>query len=235
MSHCTLLQRFKKQVEKQGDKPAVIEPEGRKISYSELDRYAGRIAEKMRLCDVRQNDTVALVLPAGIDAVAAMLASLKLGAAFAVVNGRYPKERLEYIYKDCSAALVVTPEFFADAGSCQVVEKEAVVSDEDTAALVYTSGSTGNPKGVLIDQRFPAAFTRSSQKRMFLAWEPRFSLSQAVKACSADLQPAAQTSSSRRRSCAIPSSLRNTWQSIRSPPPLSVRRSCVILNPLAIR
>ena len=150
MSNHTLLQQFKKQVERQGEKPAVIEP-GRKISYSELDMYAGRIAEKMRLSGVRQNDTVALVLPAGIDAVAAMLASLKLGAAFAALNGRYPKERLEYIYKDCSAALVVTPDFFADAGSFEPIEEEAVVSDEDAAVLVYTSGSTGNPKGVIID------------------------------------------------------------------------------------
>ena len=151
MSNHTLLQQFKKQVERQGEKPAVIEP-GRKISYSELDMYAGRIAEKMRLSGVKQNDTVALVLPAGIDAVAAMLASLKLGAAFAALNGRYPKERLEYIYKDCSAALVVTPDFFADAESFEPIEEEAVVSDEDAAVLVYTSGSTGNPKGVIIDQ-----------------------------------------------------------------------------------
>ena len=139
MSNHTLLQRFKKQVEKLGEKTALIEPEGRKISYSELNEYAGRIAEKMRLSDVKQNDTVAIVLPNGIDVVAAMLASLKLGAAFAALNGRYPEDRLQYIYKDCSAALVVTPDFFADAGSYKPMEEEAVVSDEDTAMLVYTS------------------------------------------------------------------------------------------------
>lgn len=65
MSNNTLLQLVKKQVEKQGEKPALIEAEGRKISYRGLDDYAGRIAEKMRQSNVRKNDTVALVLPSG--------------------------------------------------------------------------------------------------------------------------------------------------------------------------
>lgn len=161
MSNNTLLQLVKKQVEKQGEKPALIEAEGRRISYRGLDDYAGRIAEKMRQSNVRKNDTVALVLPNGIDVVAAMLASLKLGAAFAVLNVRYPKERLEYIFKDSSATLVVTPDFFADVDSYKPIEEEAVVSDEDTAMLVYTSGSTGNPKGVVIDQLALASSIRS--------------------------------------------------------------------------
>ena len=176
MSNHTLLQRFKKQVEKLGEKTALIEPEGRKISYSELNEYAGRIAEKMRLSDVKQNDTVAIVLPNGIDVVAAMLASLKLGAAFAALNGRYPEDRLQYIYKDCSAALVVTPDFFADAGSYKPMEEEAVVSDEDTAMLVYTSGSTGNPKGVVIDQLAISSSIRSivSEEDVFGLGAPFF-------------------------------------------------------------
>ncbi len=153
MSEHTLLDQFKLQVQKQGEKTALIEPDKGQLSYIELDEYAGQIAEKMRLLGVRKKDTVALVLPNGNDAVAAMLAAMKLGVAFTFLNGKYPKERLEFIYKDCSSSLAITPEFFADVKSYAPFREEVEVSGDDRAMLIYTSGSTGNPKGVVISHK----------------------------------------------------------------------------------
>ena len=81
-----------------------------------------------------------------------MLAAMKLRAGFAPLNGLYPKDRLAYICKDCSAKLAVTPDFFKDIEKTEPLTETETPDPEDIAVLIYTSGSTGNPKGVMIDQ-----------------------------------------------------------------------------------
>ena len=176
MTNVTFLELFKKQVSDQKDKIAIIDSERGQLSYAELDEYAGKIAEKMQISGVAKNDTVALVMPNSIDLVAAILGAMKLGAAFTVINPKYPKERLDYIYHDCSAKLVVTPDFFEDAKAYETIAEEASVSDDDTAMLVYTSGSTGNPKGVIIDHLalFSSIHNLVSEEEIFGMGAPLF-------------------------------------------------------------
>ncbi len=153
MSENTYLDLFEIQVGRNGKKIAVTEPAmARSVTYEELNAYAGRIASKMTGSGVRRGDCVALVLPNGIDETAAMLAAMKLGAAVVPLNVMYPQDRLQYIYKDCKARLVVKADFFSDVDQFTPVPADYPRSGEDIAMLVYTSGSTGNPKGVIIDQ-----------------------------------------------------------------------------------
>ena len=153
MSENTYLDLFEIQVGRNGKKIAVTEPAmARSVTYEELNAYAGRIASKMTGSGVRRGDCVALVLPNGIDETAAMLAAMKLGAAVVPLNVMYPQDRLQYIYKDCKARLVVKADFFSDVDQFTPVPADYPRSGEDIAMLVYISGSTGNPKGVIIDQ-----------------------------------------------------------------------------------
>ena len=149
----TFLELFKIQVSARGNKPALNDPTaGRQMTYAELDEYAGRVAAKMRENGVAHGDIVALVMPNSLNEAAAILAAMKLGAAVAPLNPLYPQDRLAYIYQDCAAKLIVTPDFFTDAETYAPIGEEAPLRGEDIAMLVYTSGSTGRPKGVVIDQ-----------------------------------------------------------------------------------
>ena len=149
----SFLALFEEKVRKCGQKTALKDPEaGISLSYSELDARVRQIAGRLRLLKVGHGDNVAIVLPHSVDYITAMLAVLKLGAAVAPLNGLYPPDRLAYIFKDCRAKAVVTPDFLKAAEGCEPITETVSVSGEDPAVLVYTSGSTGNPKGVQIDQ-----------------------------------------------------------------------------------
>ncbi|MBO7663715.1 MAG: amino acid adenylation domain-containing protein [Clostridia bacterium] len=154
MAEQTFSELFQAQVSLNGTKTAIIDPAAeRRMTYAELDEYSGRVAAKMRENGVGHGDSVALVMPDSLDTAAAMLAAMKLGAACAVLNSRYPEDRLQYIFGDCRARLVVRPDFFGDLEACEPVAAEARLSGSDLALLVYTSGSTGKPKGVAIDHQ----------------------------------------------------------------------------------
>ena len=148
----TFLDIFESNRKRLSDKAAVSDPAaGVAYSYAELDAYAGRIAAKLREQGVAPGDNVAIVLPQSVEYIAAMLGAMKLGAVFAPLNELYPKDRLAYIFKDCGAKAVVTPAFFQDIRNYKPIPENALLRPDDLAVIVYTSGSTGNPKGVMID------------------------------------------------------------------------------------
>lgn len=149
----TYLDLFREQVRRNGAKTAIMDPSSsRSMTYLELEAHASRIASKMLGSGVGREDRVALVLPNGIEAAAAMLAAMKLGAAAVPLNRWYPEDRLQYIYRDCAVKLVIREDFFSNINRFEPLPMEYPRYGEDMAILIYTSGSTGNPKGVIIDQ-----------------------------------------------------------------------------------
>ncbi|MEV0370842.1 non-ribosomal peptide synthase/polyketide synthase [Streptomyces sp. NPDC050636] len=130
------------------------------LSYAELDARAVGVANELIGRGVRPGSLVALAVPRSVDAVVAMLAVAKAGAAFLPVDLDFPADRIAYMLDDAAPAVVLTAgdalvtdhpvlrlEGIAPAAELSVARE---ASAGDPAYVLYTSGSTGRPKGVVI-------------------------------------------------------------------------------------
>ena len=150
---------------------AVRDTTGAHLTYAELDRRAAELAGHLAATvDPGPDSVVAILLDSGVDLIAAVLAVLRLGAAYLPLDLRHPADRMRYLLSDSHAVAVVT-----DSGSAgllptdgpPVITLDAVGSvaveprrprPGSLAYLIYTSGSTGTPKGVGVTHDNLAAY-----------------------------------------------------------------------------
>jgi amino acid adenylation domain-containing protein len=146
--------------------PAVIAAEGN-ISYGELDERAGRLAAHLHQRGVTTGDIVGIHLERSMDMMVALLATMKAGAAYLPLEPGHPSQRLAAIVADARPVATITTSALVDGlpasrhgivlidterDAWMAAEPLSPTSDPRTLAYVmYTSGSTGAPKGVLIE------------------------------------------------------------------------------------
>jgi amino acid adenylation domain-containing protein/non-ribosomal peptide synthase protein (TIGR01720 family) len=150
---------------------------GMSLSYRELDVASDRLAHRLVAGGVVPGSSAALLLPRSSQAVVAMLAVLKAGAAYVPIDAGVPDARIEFVLGDAAPVVVLTTAGLRsrlDRLDVDVLEVDDPAADEidagvvlpgsapgDVAYVIYTSGTTGVPKGVAITHRNVTALLSS--------------------------------------------------------------------------
>lgn len=151
------------------------------LTYTQLDERANQLARQLLVCGARPGDRIALLFDQPWRAYVAMLAVLKIHAAYVPLDPGFPPDRLQYIVEDANAAMILSLSHLRDlvpevaAVTVCLDEVQAQTDAQDTARLggadhggtkdelayiIYTSGSTGRPKGVAVEQASICNFVR---------------------------------------------------------------------------
>ncbi|TMC05162.1 MAG: amino acid adenylation domain-containing protein [Chloroflexi bacterium] len=170
----TLDRAFADQVARTPHAPALT-CAGTTLTYAELHRRASRLARRLRAAGVGPERTVGIALDRSVEMIVAVLAVLEAGGAYLPLDLSHPAERLRHALAESGAEVVVTHS--ALAGRIPAPGLRAVLVDgagaedggdalaptarpENLAYVLFTSGSTGVPKGVMVEHRSVVAFVR---------------------------------------------------------------------------
>ena len=129
-------------------RPALVGETGR-LTYAELEQRIGVAAAKLRACGVEPGDRVALLLPNGPASVAALLGVLRIGAVAVPLNVLLSKPEVEKRIALSGAMLLVDDEDEL-AGGAEPVTSCAEAADGEAAVVLFTSGTSGAPKGAIL-------------------------------------------------------------------------------------
>lgn len=153
------------------------------ITYAALDARANFIAARLQDCGVGPDAMVGICMERGIAMVAALLGTLKAGGAYVPLDPGYPAARIAMMLEDCTPSVVLTQEslhgMLASTGIETLVldgvamrsgTRRSAVPCAATAAnlayMIFTSGSSGRPKGVMVEHRNVASFFIGMDERV---------------------------------------------------------------------
>jgi len=170
--------RFEAQVERSPEAIAVDGPDGA-LTYRALNAGANRAARHLQALGVERDAPVALLTSRTPRMIAGLLGIMKAGGAYVPIDPAHPIGRVDLVLQDSGARLLVTEERFrpaierltAPVHAVYLDSSELTAADDDgrnletavsadrLAYLVYTSGTTGKPKGVAVEHRSLVSYT----------------------------------------------------------------------------
>ncbi len=158
---------FRRSAERYPDRTAVICGDTR-LLYREVDELSDRIATYAKGLGIGPEDVVSILIPRSESMVVTALGALKAGAAYQPLDPSYPTERLSFMIEDAQAKLLITDEnliglvpdyrgpvlLLKDIPSLKAGGPiESGLKPDNLFILLYTSGTTGKPKGVMLTHR----------------------------------------------------------------------------------
>lgn len=151
------------------------------VSYAELEEKSVALARKLVSSGIKVQDRVGICVERNIDMLVGVLAIFKAGGVFVPLDQNYPKNRLEYMVEDSGITTTLchqsTLEVCESLALNQIIiddDGKAFVSDcdlpklnqlNDIAYIVYTSGTTGKPKGVIVEHSAVIAYCNVQQQK----------------------------------------------------------------------
>nr|WP_221375296.1 non-ribosomal peptide synthetase [Actinoplanes polyasparticus] len=170
----TVAQIFERQAAESPDELAVVCGDVR-WTFAELNARANRLARLLVARGAGPEDVVALAMPRTADAITAILAVLKTGAAYLPIDPAYPKARRQAMIEDARPLLVVGVDGLRVDDAAVTTQPGHNLGDDERvrparaqhpAYVIYTSGSTGRPKGVVVTHRNLVNLFRSHRDQL---------------------------------------------------------------------
>ena len=119
------------------------------LTYTQLDELSGRVYAYLKRYGIGKEDFVFIRLPRGMQAVIAVLGVVKAGAAFVMGEDTMPEERVSFIQRDCRCKMEFNADNWRDIMNEPSLSGHEEPQPHDAIYAVYTSGTTGNPKGIV--------------------------------------------------------------------------------------
>ena len=175
---------FEQQASKTPDAVAVSF-QNQQLTYGELDRRATYLASELGMLGVGPEQAVGICTHRSIEMVVGLLAILKAEGAYVPIDPDYPEDRMAFIIRDSGSKLVLVEDNpllemprgsfrqvilkanYGATKSGQAEENRSQDADCNLAYILYTSGSTGQPKGVCIEHRGVIQLVRENRLASF--------------------------------------------------------------------
>ena len=170
------------------------------MTYDELDQSANQLGRFLRMRGAKPGDRIALLFDQPASSYLAMLAVLKISAAYVPLDVGFPADRLAFIVEDARVKIVLSMShlagrvegfdgitangaemifidemapLLAEMDSRRLIDAERGFHTDQLAYIIYTSGSTGRPKGVAVDHPSICNFVRVASQVYGIRWQDR--------------------------------------------------------------
>ncbi|NLD49918.1 MAG: AMP-binding protein, partial [Clostridiaceae bacterium] len=172
----SIVKLFEEQSEKTPDEPA-LKSGSKQLTYRELNENANRLARLLIQQGVVNESIVGIISERSFEMMIGILAILKAGGAYLPIDSEYPAGRIEYMLKDASVKFLLLDRkytgtldyegvsIFIEDGNNSNIESDNIgvdIAPENLAYVMYTSGSTGQPKGVEVTHRSVVRLVRNT-------------------------------------------------------------------------